>query len=390
MSNNKLNSLGIAKPPQDTRVIVAMSGGVDSSVCAAMLHEEGYEVIGVTLKLLPEHTEQDAQKIAEALGIPFHVLDCTQRFKNEIIKEFAESYLRGETPIPCAHCNRNIKFGELLDFARSLGADCMATGHYIRREIDENGQACLMRGTDAVKDQSYFLFATSQEQLDFLRFPLGELSKDETREHAQRLGLITADKPESQDICFVPNGDYARLVKSMRPQAVKPGNIVHVDGRIVGEHKGIIHYTIGQRKGLGIGGGVSENNSPLYVVALDPEKNEVIVGPKEALAQDTLYINECNWLLDTSTFGHSERHEANRVKYRKDTSDNLFVKQSEAIHVKFRSVMKPTPARLNINGDNNTAEIYLETPQYGIAAGQAAVCYINNRMIGGGWIIKAS
>ena len=368
MSDTQTNSLGFAKPPHKTRVVVAMSGGVDSSVCAAMLHEEGYDVIGVTLKLFPDvaginTAEKDAKKIAQGLGIPHHVLDCEKHFSRGIIEGFAESYLRGETPVPCAHCNKTIKFGDLMDFAQELGADCMATGHYIQREIDKDGRAYLMRAKDAIKDQSYFLFAISQEQLDYLRFPIGSWSKEQTRQRARKLGLVTAEKAESQDICFVPDGDYASVVKALRPDAGKPGKIMHIDGREVGEHKGIIHYTIGQRKGLGIGGGVSENNSPLYVIALDPGKNEVIVGPKEALARDILHIKNCNWLTEIS----------------KETP----------IMVKFRSVMKPVPARLVLK-DGDKAEIHFETPQYGIAAGQAAVCYINDRMIGGGWITQTN
>jgi tRNA-specific 2-thiouridylase len=392
MNGTKLNSLGFPKPPEQTRVVVAMSGGVDSSVCAAMLHEQGYEVIGVTMQLhdnkkpdadqdTPSCTGQDlkdVQRIASELGFTHHVLNFKNNFQALIIDEFADSYLRGETPIPCVRCNQSIKFGDMLDFARSIDADCMVTGHYIRREVDKNGRAYLMRGTDTIKDQSYFLFSTSQEQLDYLRFPLGSLCKDNTREQARALGLITANKPESQDICFVPDGDYANLVKSLRPNASNPGKIMHIDGRKVGEHKGIIHYTIGQRKGLGIGGGVSENNEPLYVIAIKPEENQVIVGPKEALARDTLHINECNWLFDKED---SRRSLAN-------TQDDTTI--SIQIMVKFRSVMKPTPAILQINNETNTAKIYLETPQYGIAKGQAAVCYINDRMIGGGWIIGTS
>ncbi len=364
MTDSTINSLGFAKPPEQTRVVVAMSGGVDSSVCAAMLHEQGYEVIGVTLQLLPKKSTQDAQNVAKALGIPLHIINREERFKSEIIEAFANSYLRGETPIPCAHCNQTIKFGDMLDFARSLNADCMVTGHYVRREIGKTGHAYLMRGADAIKDQSYFLFAISQDQIDYLRFPLGMWSKNETRKQARRLGLITAEKTDSQDICFVPDGDYAGLVKSLHPEAGKPGKIVHIDGREVGEHKGIIHYTIGQRKGLGIGGGVSENNSPLYVIELKPEENQVIVGPKEALARDTLHIKDCNWLAD--------------------------ITEETQIMLKFRSVMKPTPALLQIDEQSGTAEIHLKTPQYGIATGQAAVCYIDERMIGGGWINRTS
>lgn len=366
MSNNtKLNSLGLPKPPDQTHVAVALSGGVDSSLCAAILKEKGYNVIGITLELLPDSTTQDAKKIAENLGIPFHSLNCKKQFKEEIIEPFAKSYLHGQTPVPCAHCNRRIKFGALIEHAKSLGADCIATGHYIRRETDETtGHASLFRGTDTIKDQSYFLFNITQKQLDYVHFPLGTWSKEQTREKARALNLPTAEKPESQDICFIPDGNYAALVKDLYPTAEKPGDILHIDGRTVGTHKGIIHYTIGQRKGLGIGGGISENNSPLYVIALHPKENQVIVGPKESLARDVIYIKDCNWLWD--------------------------ITEPTDITVKFRSVMKPTLARLIINKENNTAKISFTNPQYGISPGQAAVCYINDRIIGGGWIIKSA
>ena len=382
--SEELNSLGIAKPPSETRVVVAMSGGVDSSVCAALLHEEGYDVVGVTLQLYDHGgavNEQvksktccagqdiyDARRVAEGLGFPHYVLDYETNFRESVIEDFADSYLKGETPIPCVRCNQTVKFRDLLQVAHDLGADCMATGHYIQRVIDENGRAHLVRAHDDGKDQSYFLFATTQEQLDFLRFPLGGWSKDVTREHAERLGLMNADKPDSQDICFVPHGDYAKVVKKIRPEGENPGKIVHIDGREVGDHNGIIHYTIGQRRGLRIGGGVSENNEPLYVIELRPEANEVVVGPKEALARNVLHIDDCNWLFDGSNL-----REEKGCPYL-------------PVMVKFRSVMKPTPALLN----TETNDIKLETPQYGIASGQAAVCYVNDRVIGGGWITGTS
>ncbi len=378
----ELNSLGIAKPPRDTRVVVAMSGGVDSSVVAALLHEEGYDVVGVTLQLYDMGETNlasgivksktccagqdiyDAKQVADKLGFPHYVLNYENNFRESVIDDFADSYLRGETPIPCVRCNQSVKFRDLLEVAHDLGADCMATGHYIKRNVNENGNAELERAIDHGKDQSYFLFATTQEQLDFLRFPLGGWTKDVTREHAERLGLVNADKPDSQDICFVPHGDYTKVVKKVRPQAENPGEIVHIDGRIVGEHNGIIHYTIGQRKGLGIGGGVSENNEPLYVIALKPTENQVIVGPKDALARDTIFIRECNWLID-----------------QKDA-------QNLPVTVKFRSVMQPVPAHLTIT--DNGAKILLETAQYGISPGQATVCYQNNRVLGGGWITQTA
>ncbi len=366
-----MNSLGINKDPKDTRVVVAMSGGVDSSVAAALLHEQGYDVVGVTLQLF-DYGEAvaksktccagqdiyDAKRVAEERGFPHYVLNYESNFREAVIDDFADSYLRGETPIPCVRCNQSVKFRDLLEVANDLGADCMATGHYIQRKTNGSG-AELHRAVDDTKDQSYFLFATTQEQLNFLRFPLGGWEKDVTRGHAERLGLTNADKPDSQDICFVPHGDYAKVVKKLRPESENPGEIVHVDGRILGAHKGIVHYTIGQRKGIGIGGGVSDNNDPFYVVAIDPAANQVVVGPKEALARDTIEVKDCNWLQ----------------------SD---IKDGTDIDVKFRSVMKPVAAKLCVKPDS--AEIHLKEPQYGIAPGQAAVCYQSGRVIGGGWI----
>lgn len=366
-----MNSLGFDKNPASTRVVVAMSGGVDSSVVAALLHEQGYDVVGVTLQLYDHGAAiekkgaccagqdiYDARRVAGERGFPHYVLNYEDRFKNSVIEEFADSYLRGETPVPCIQCNQSVKFKDLLAMARDLGADCMATGHYIQRAVNpDTGRAEMLRAVDPGKDQSYFLFATTQDQLDFLRFPLGGWSKDVTREHARRLGLITAAKPDSQDICFVPGGDYTKIVKGLRPQAGMPGDIVHLDGRILGRHEGIIHYTIGQRKGLGIGGGFTDDNAPLYVVKLDPQNARVLVGPKEALACDTIHLKDCNWLSQ----------------------------QNGDILLKFRSMMQPVPAMLAIGGGGN-ATITLSMPQYGISPGQAAVCYDGNRMIGGGWI----
>ncbi len=367
--------MGFTKPPADTSVVVAMSGGVDSSVTAALLHEQGYDVIGVTMQLY-DHGEAisantktccagqdiyDAKKVAEDLGFPHYVLNYESNFRESVIDDFADSYLRGQTPIPCIKCNQTVKFRDMLNMAQNLGADCLATGHYIQRVVSDNGEAHLMRAHDDNKDQSYFLFTTTKEQLDFLRFPLGGWSKDITREHAARLGLSNSDKPDSQDICFVPDGNYAKIVKKIRPEAETPGDIIHIDGRVIGKHEGIINYTIGQRKRIGIGGGVTENNEPLYVIELNSKANQVIVGAKADLARDILILNDCNWLFE----------------YEDNTPIDIMVK--------FRSVMKPMPATLNIS-DNDT-KIHLKTPQYGIATGQAAVCYINDRMIGGGWII---
>lgn len=389
MTNNidstiKLNTLGLPKAPSETRVVVAMSGGVDSSVVAAMLHEEGYDVVGVTLQLY-DHGEAlkkkgaccagqdiyDARRVSEKCGFPHYVLDYESKFKESVIEDFADSYLRGETPIPCVKCNQTVKFRDLLEVAHDLGADCMATGHYIRREVDENGHARLMRAIDPLKDQSYFLFATTQAQLDFLRFPLGGWEKEQTRAEAERLGLITADKPDSQDICFVPQGKYADVVRKLRPEGDNPGDIVDMDGNVLGTHNGIMHYTIGQRRGIGIGGGVSEDNQPFYVIRLNPEDNQVIVGPKEALARDTVYIKDSNWLADYKA-GEKVR-----------------------VQVKLRSVSKPFPATLSVQ-ENGKAIITLNDPQFGIAAGQAAVCYSlddngkGDYVLGGGWIYETA
>ncbi|MBX2833650.1 MAG: tRNA 2-thiouridine(34) synthase MnmA [Micavibrio sp.] len=369
-----MNSLGFDKDPKETRVVVAMSGGVDSSVAAALLHEQGYDVVGVTLQLYDMGSTTvktktccagqdiyDAKKVADKCGFPHYVLNYESNFRDSVIEDFADSYLKGETPIPCVKCNQTVKFRDLLKVAKDLGADCMVTGHYIKRGLDEHGKAYLERAHDHGKDQSYFLFATTQEQLDYLRFPLGGWSKNKTREEAERLGLLTADKPDSQDICFVPDGDYAKIVRKVRPEADLKGDIVHIDGRTVGQHNGIINYTIGQRKGLGIGGGVSENNEPLYVISVEANTNRVIVGPKEALARNVIMIDQCNWLA------------------------NELPKDGLPVSLKFRSVMKPIPAKL-IAGNDNRAELHLDAPQFGIAPGQAAVCYVEDRVIGGGWI----
>ncbi len=389
-----MNSLGINKEPKDTRVVVAMSGGVDSSVAAALLHEQGYDVVGVTLQLydMGDSTPAsktccagqdiyDAKRVAEKCGFPHYVLNYESNFRQSVIDDFADSYIKGQTPIPCVRCNQTVKFRDLLKVAHDLGADCMATGHYIKRSVDEDGIAQLHRAHDHGKDQSYFLFATTQEQLDFLRFPLGGQSKDETRKQAQRLGLLTADKPDSQDICFVPHGDYTKVVKKIRPEAEKPGNIVDQSGSVLAQHNGIIHYTIGQRKGIGIGGGVSENNAPFYVIEIRPETNEVVVGPKESLARDLIHIEDCNWLLPLNVIPSAceESHKNTGDPSAQALQDDM------DIMVKFRSVMKPIPATL-MGGANGHAQIRLHEPQYGIAPGQAAVCYTGDRVLGGGWI----
>lgn len=370
-----MNSLGFDKSESETRVVVAMSGGVDSSVVASLLHEQGYDVVGITLQLYDHGAAiekkgaccagqdiYDAKRVAEERGFPHYVLDYEDKFRQSVIDDFADSYLRGETPIPCVRCNQTVKFRDLLKMAHDLGGDCLATGHYIQRVVNnETKKSELHRAVDVLKDQSYFLFATTQEQLDYLRFPLGGWTKDKTRIEAERLGLLNADKPDSQDICFVPNGDYADVVRKVRPEAEKPGNIVHIDGRIIGAHNGIVNYTVGQRKGLGIGGGISDNNEPLYVVGLKPTENEVLVGPKTALARDLIIISECNWLDDFAG----------------------------PVQVKLRSVSKPYDATLSHNNDG-TSLITLNDAQYGISPGQAAVVYNGNRVIGGGWITKTN
>lgn len=373
-----VNSLGFDKKPEDTRVVVAMSGGVDSSVVAAMLHAEGYEVIGITLQLYDHGAAiekkgaccagkdiYDARNVADTLGFPHYVLDYESRFSETVIEDFADSYLRGETPVPCIRCNQTVKFYDLLKQAHELGADCLATGHYVQRMVGEDGRTQLVRGADNGKDQSYFLFATTQEQLDFLRFPLGGMQKSETRALAEKFGLTVADKPDSQDICFVPAGKYSDLVKKLRPNSSVEGDIVHLDGRVMGRHTGIVNYTIGQRKGLGIGG-QKDSNDPFYVVRLDAGENRVIVGPKEALAMQTVHIKELNWLSDKP----------------EDPREGIDVQ------VKLRSAQQPSKATVYF-AQNDYAQIVLETPEYGIAPGQAAVFYNKDRCLGGGWIFGA-
>lgn len=369
-----LNSLGFAKPPAETRVVVAMSGGVDSSVVAAYLAEQGYDVIGVTLQLYNHGAAlakkgaccagqdiHDARRVAERIGFPHYVLDYENKFKESVIDEFADAYLAGATPVPCIRCNERVKFRDLLETARDLDADCMATGHYIQRKMGVNG-AELHMATDANRDQSYFLFSTTQEQLDFLRFPLGHLaSKAETRAMAARYGLSVADKPDSQDICFVPNGNYAAVIEKLRPGAADPGDIVDMEGNVLGRHNGVIHYTIGQRRGLGIGG----LGDPLYVVKLDPEARHVIVGPREALSTRTVPVGEVNWLGD-GPFDGTEARE---------------------VLVRIRSTRPPRAAILRPTGPR-TAEIELMDPEEGVSPGQACVFYDtgSTRVLGGGWI----
>ena len=365
-----MNALGIDKPPRETRVVAAMSGGVDSSVAAALLAEQGYDVVGITLQLYDHGAAvgrrgaccagqdiRDARRVADRLGIPHYVLDYEQRFARAVMDDFADSYRRGETPIPCVRCNQRIKFHDLLDTTRDLGADALVTGHYVRR-VDGIAGPELHRAADRDKDQSYFLFATTRGQLAQLRFPLGAMDKAETRRHAARLGLPVAEKAESQDICFVPTGHYSRVVEKLRPGAAQPGDIVHVDGRVLGRHRGIIHYTIGQRRGLGIGGG-----EPLYVVALEADRQRVVVGPQAALACDRIDLREVNWLGDHAAAGQAVR-----------------------VAVKLRSTQPLAPATVRLDGTGRCA-VVLDTPQEGVAPGQAAVFYQGDRVLGGGWIV---
>jgi len=368
-----MNSMGIDKPVSETRIVVAMSGGVDSSVTAALVAEAGYETIGVTLQLYDHGAAvsrkgaccagqdiHDARNVADQIGIPHYVLDYESRFREAVIDEFADSYLRGETPIPCVRCNQTVKFQDLLTTARDLGADALATGHYVRR-ADGTVGAELLRGVDPDRDQSYFLFATTRNQLDYLRFPLGGMDKAETRAHAERFGLPVADKPDSQDICFVPDGNYARIVERLRPEAHAPGDIVDLDGRVLGQHEGIINFTIGQRRGLGLGGR-PEGEDALYVVRLDPEARRVVVGPRRVLGVDRLSLGAANWI------GAGEM-----------PSDGM------TCSVKLRSTMAPTPAQIQITPEGGVT-VQLEEPQYGISPGQACVFYDGDQVLGGGWI----
>ena len=363
------------KAAEDTRVVVAMSGGVDSSVTAAMLHRVGYDVVGITLQLYDHGTAiekkgaccagqdiYDARRVAEHMGFPHYVLDYESRFREDVIEDFADSYMRGETPIPCVRCNQTVKFRDLLATAKDLDADVLATGHYIERR-SVNGQAQLHRATDQGKDQSYFLFATTPEQLDMLRFPLGAWPKSQTRALAAELALPVAEKPESMDICFVPDGDYAKVVTKVRPQAADPGPLVHVDGRQLGTHHGIINFTIGKRKGLGIGG----EPVPQYVVGIEADTKTVTVGPREYLARDVVYVKECNWL-----------------------GAELAPGESVPISTKLRSTMQPVAATLTWRGtEDMLAEIELDESLSAVSPGQAAVFYDSSQVLGGGWIVGA-
>ncbi|HEY6916354.1 MAG TPA: tRNA 2-thiouridine(34) synthase MnmA [Allosphingosinicella sp.] len=354
----------LTRPASEARIVVAMSGGVDSSVVAALAARTGAEVIGVTLQLYDHGMAvqrpgsccagqdiYDARTVCDRLGIAHYVFDYESRFREGVIDRFADEYMNGRTPIPCVRCNQGVKFTDLLNLARDLGADCLATGHYVRRVMGAAGPE-LHRGADPARDQSYFLFATTSEQLDFLRFPLGGMPKDAVREVARELALAVADKPDSQDICFVPNGDYAAVVKKVRPEAEEGGEIVDRAGNVLGRHKGLIHYTVGQRRGLEIGG----QPEPLYVVKLEPESRRVVVGPKSALAVRSARLEEINWLGEGSG--------------------------AEGVTAKVRSMARPAPVRFD--GES----IHFETPEYGVAPGQAAVLYQGDRVLGGGWIAE--
>ncbi len=360
-------SFQLDRPAAGSRIVVAMSGGVDSSVVAALAARSGAEVIGVTLQLYDHGAAvqrtgsccagqdiYDARTVADRLGIAHYVFDYESRFRGSVIDRFADEYISGRTPIPCIACNQGVKFTDLLSLARELGADCLATGHYVRRVVGDNGPE-LHRAADPARDQSYFLFATTREQLDFLRFPLGDMPKPAVREIAKELKLAVADKPDSQDICFVPNGDYASVVKKVRPEAAQEEEIVDLEGRVLGRHRGLIHFTVGQRRGLEIGG----RPEPLYVVRLEPGARRVVVGPKSALAVRTARLDGINWL------GEGQR---------------------AGLTAKVRSMSRPAPVRFEPGSGAGEGSIQFERAEYGVAPGQAAVIYQGDRVLGGGWI----
>ncbi len=370
-----LNSLDLPGRPEDTRIVVAMSGGVDSSVVAGLLKAEGYDVVGMTMQLY-DHGEathrkgaccsgqdiHDAKRVAETLDIPHYVLNYEEKFQKAVIDPFAQSYIHGETPIPCVSCNQTVKFVDLLATAKELGAAALATGHYISSRMTGNRRA-LFRPVDEERDQSYFLFSTTREQIDFLRFPLGDRPKSETREMARQMGLSVAEKSDSQDICFVPEGRYSDVISKLKPEAAEPGEIIHIDGRVLGKHNGIINYTIGQRRGIGVAVG-----EPLYVVHLDATNARVIVGPRTALATRKLYLRDVNWIGD----GLMEDAIADGLD----------------VHARVRSTRRPAPAILNM--ENGVVSVELTEGEDGVAPGQACVFYTDDsqssRILGGGWI----
>lgn len=369
-----LNALGFAKPPSETRVVAAMSGGVDSSVVAALLASQGYDVIGITLQLYDHGAAiekkgaccagqdiHDARNVADQIGVPHYVLDYESRFKEQVMEDFADTYLSGATPIPCIRCNQTVKFSDLLRTAKDLGADCLATGHYIRR-TEGDDQPELHRAADASRDQSYFLFATTSEQLEYVRFPLGDLPKTDVRALADHFELPVAAKPDSQDICFVPEGSYAAVVEKLRPGSGRGGDIVHLDGRVLGQHEGVIHYTIGQRRGLGVALG-----DPLYVVKIDARARQVIVGPREALLTSGLTMEELNWLGDGTLEEACERGETALIRVRSTRE----------------------PARGHLGFHDGAPAVWFEAPEEGVARGQASVLYDaagSTRILGGGFI----
>ena len=368
--NNKLNSIGLYKKPSDTTVVVAMSGGVDSSTVAGMMKREGYKVIGITLKLYDEGKEvaaskqccsgqdiMDAKRVAQKLDIDHKILYYQNKFQQGVINNFIESYLKGETPIPCIQCNQTVKFKDLFEVSKNLNADAMITGHYVK-SITINKETSMYRAIDENRDQSYFLFNTTKDQLNYLRFPLGGMLKQETRNIAKELNLNVAHKPDSQDICFVPNGDYASVIQKFKPESFQKGNIKDVNGKVIGVHDGIVNFTIGQRKGIKV-----SDKDPLYVLKINSDKNEIIVGPREKLGKKKISLNNLNLLAE-----------------KKELNNDLLVK--------VRSTGKLLQAKININQES--AEVDLKTPEDGISPGQACVFYkkdeLGYKVLGGGWI----